>query len=208
MPYLIKTPWWVKKYVYPSYTWSVATKEKKIFLSFDDGPHPIATPFVLDELKKYNAFATFFCVGKNVQEHTHIYNRILNEGHAVGNHTQHHLNGWQVSDKIYFDDIAAASKYIDSGLFRPPYGKITRFQAQQIQEKLQLKIVMWSTLSADFDARIKPERCWENVRKNTTNGEIVVFHDSEKAYERMAYTLPKLLNKYSEEGYKFEQIKL
>jgi peptidoglycan-N-acetylglucosamine deacetylase len=206
MLYLVKTPWWIKKWIYPAYTWNMDGVKKKIYLSFDDGPHPEATPFVLDELKKHGAKATFFCIGKNVAEHPAIYKRILDEGHAVGNHTQHHLNGWQTSDDTYFENIQQAAAYIDSNLFRPPYGRITRFQAKQVQEKLGLKIIMWSVLSADFDERISPEKCWNNVLKATKNGSIIVFHDSRKANERMRYALPKLLGEFGRKGYTFEKI--
>ena len=118
MLYLVNTPWWIKKWMYPDYLWSMPKKEKKIYLSFDDGPHPQATGFVLDELKKYNAKASFFCIGKNVAAHPDIYRRILLEGHAVGNHTYDHLNGWKTSDKLYFDSITKASSFIDTHLFR------------------------------------------------------------------------------------------
>ncbi len=107
--YLVNTPWWVKKWLYPDYLWSMPRHEKKIYLSFDDGPHPQATHFVLDELKKFNARASFFCIGKNVAAHPDIYHRILLEGHAVGNHTYDHVNGWKVADKTYFDSIQHAS---------------------------------------------------------------------------------------------------
>ncbi|MEJ7739445.1 MAG: polysaccharide deacetylase family protein [Chitinophagaceae bacterium] len=206
MFYLVKTPWLVKKYLYDRYVWDMPGKEKKIYLSFDDGPHAVATPFVLDELKKFQAKASFFCIGKNVMDHTDLYRRIINEGHTVGNHTHHHLNGWDADDKIYIKSITEAAKYIDSLLFRPPYGKITRFQARQVLEKLHYHIIMWSVLSGDFDISINPEQCWQNVLKATRPGSIIVFHDSEKAMKRMSYTLPKLLEHYSESGYTFDKI--
>lgn len=194
------------KWVYPTYTWSMPSDKKNIYLSFDDGPHPEATPFVLDELKKYGAKATFFCIGKNVAAHPAIYKRILEEGHSVGNHTQNHLNGWQTPDAEYFENIKQASTYIDSNLFRPPYGRITRFQARQVQEKMGLKIIMWSVLSADFDEGISPEKCWKNVSKSAKNGSIIIFHDSEKANPRMRFVLPRLLKSLSEQNYNFEKI--
>ena len=206
MLYLVNTPWWIKKWVYPHYRWSMPGHEKKIYLSFDDGPHPEATTFVLDELKKFNALATFFCIGKNVAAWPSLYARILSEGHAAGNHTQHHLNGWKTNDKQYFDDIIAASKYIDSKLFRPPYGRITRFQAKQAADKMGFTIVMWSVLSADFDTAITPQKCWINVKRATRNGSVVVFHDSEKAMERMKYALPQTLAYFSKQGFSFEKL--
>lgn len=208
MKYLVKTPWIVKK-LWPSYTWAVETKEKIIYLSFDDGPHPVATPFVLDELKKYNAKATFFCIGKNVIAYPDIYKRVLEEDHAVGNHTQHHLNGWKSEDKVYLEDIAEASKYIDSRLFRPPYGRIKRFQAKNIQHAMKQadpKIIMWSVLSGDFDTALSKEKCLENVILNAEPGSIIIFHDSEKALPLLQYALPLFLSLFSKKGYRFQKI--
>ncbi len=208
MKYLVKTPWIVKK-LWPSYTWSVDTKEKIIYLTFDDGPHPVATPFVLDELKKYNAKATFFCIGKNVIAYPGIYKRILEEDHVVGNHTQHHLNGWKTEDDVYLKDIAEASNYIDSGLFRPPYGRIRRFQAKNIQHAMKQadpKIIMWTVLSGDFDTTLSKEKCLENVVLNTEPGSIIVFHDSEKALPLLQYALPLFLSLFAEKGYRFHKI--
>jgi peptidoglycan-N-acetylglucosamine deacetylase len=206
MIYLVKTPWWIKKWLYPGYLWSMPRNQKKIYLTFDDGPHPLATTFVLDILKKYNAAATFFCIGKNVAAHPDIYRRILTDGHATGNHTHDHLNGWKSKDKAYFENIIQASKYIDSRLFRPPYGRITRFQAKQAAEKMDYTIVMWSVLSADFDTRITPQKCWSNVKKSAGNGSIIVFHDSEKAMERMEYALTEVLEYFSKKGFVFEKL--
>lgn len=206
MFYLVKTPWLVKRFIYPDYIWSMPSNEKKIYLSFDDGPHPTITAFVLEQLKLYEAKASFFCIGKNVAEHPEIYKRIIIEGHSVGNHTNNHLNGWSVDDKTYLKNIVLAEKHIESLLFRPPYGRITRFQAKQVMDKLHYNIVMWSVLSGDFDANLSPEDCWQNVLKAIEPGSIVVFHDSEKAKKRLMYTLPKLLEYYKEKGYTFEKI--
>lgn len=208
MKYFIKTPWWLKKF-YPSYVWSMPSKEKVIYLTFDDGPHPVATPFVLDALKRYNARATFFCIGKNVLAYPEIYQRILNEGHAVGNHTQHHLNGWKTKDNVYLDDVTEAAKYIDSNLFRPPYGRITSFQAANIKsaiKKEDAKVVMWDVLSGDFDDTVLPRQCIENVILNASNGSIVIFHDSEKAFLRLKICLPETLEFYEKSGFRFEKV--
>jgi peptidoglycan/xylan/chitin deacetylase (PgdA/CDA1 family) len=206
MFYFVKTPWLLKKY-YPGCIWNIPGDGKKIYLSFDDGPHPVATPFVLDELKKYNAKATFFCIGKNVAQHNDIYKRILDEGHRTGNHTNNHLNGWKVTDDEYFKNIREAAKYIDSNLFRPPYGKISRFQVAGLtQSKSAFKIIMWDVLSGDFDQKISTEKCMSNVLKNTEKGSIVVFHDSEKAFKKLEEVLPKMLNYFSNLGYQFETI--
>jgi peptidoglycan/xylan/chitin deacetylase (PgdA/CDA1 family) len=206
MLYLVKTPWWVKKWIYPDYLWSMPRDQKKVYLTFDDGPHPAATPLVLAALKQYKASATFFCIGKNVAACPDIYKQILSEGHAVGNHTYDHCNGWKTPDKNYFDNILQASKYIDSAYFRPPYGRITRFQAKQASEKLGLTIVMWSVLSADFDGNITPQQCWRNVQQSAGNGSVIVFHDSEKAMERMIYALNNTLAYFSAKGFVFEKL--
>jgi peptidoglycan/xylan/chitin deacetylase (PgdA/CDA1 family) len=203
MFYFVKTPWLLKKF-YASCVWNLSDKEKKIHLTFDDGPHPVATPFVLDELKKYKAKATFFCIGKNVVEYPDIYKQILFEGHLVGNHTHNHLNGWKVTDKEYFEDIREAKKYIDSNLFRPPYGRITAFQLKNLTQFAGFKIIMWDVLSGDFDKEISPEQCTSNVIKNASNGSIIIFHDSEKAFERMKIALPAVLNYFFEKGFTFE----
>ena len=206
MFYFVKNPFWFK-YLYSKCIWGIDTNEKKLYLTFDDGPHPIITSFVLDELKKYNAKATFFCIGNNVSKFPEIYKRIIDDGHAVGNHTCNHLNGWKTKDEVYLDDIAEAKKIIDSDFFRPPYGRITRFQLKQLfSDRFKLKTIMWSVLSGDFDTKISKEQCHQNVVVNAGIGSIIVFHDSEKANERMSYALPKVLKYFSEKGYQFEKI--
>lgn len=200
--YFVKTPWWLKK-VYPARLWSVATRNKELFLTFDDGPHPTITPFVLDELKKHNAKATFFCIGKNVQAYPDIYRRILDEGHTVGNHTQHHPNGWKTDNETYLADIQEAAKSIRSKLFRPPYGRIKAGQARQLKD---YKIVMWDVLSGDFDTTLSKERCLHHVIWNTRRGSIIVFHDSEKAFPRLEYALPATLAYFSMQGFVFKKL--
>lgn len=195
--------------LYPGLVWRVAAgREKVIFLSFDDGPHPVATPFVLDELKKYDARATFFCIGKNVQLYPQIYRRVLMEGHRVGNHTHDHLNGWKTPDKKYLENIRDAARLIDSDLFRPPYGKIGLFQSSLLRSApFNYKVVMWEVLSADFDSRVSPQRCGRNVIRHARQGSIVVFHDSEKAFGSVQYALPAVLAHFSQLGYRFEGIR-
>ena len=206
MFYFVKTPVWLKK-LYNNYVWDIKTTEKQLYLSFDDGPHPDVTPFVLDTLKKYNATATFFCIGKNVNAFPTIYQRILNEGHAVGNHTNNHLNGWKTQDEIYLDNILLADKTMQSLWFRPPYGRITRSQFKKLHAaKKDVKVIMWDVLSGDFDLRISKEKCLKNVLKHSVSGSIIVFHDSEKANERMSYALPEALKYFSEKGYVFKKI--
>jgi peptidoglycan-N-acetylglucosamine deacetylase len=203
MFYFAKNPWFFKA-LWPSRTWSINTSEKNIYLTFDDGPHPVATPFVLDVLKQYNALGTFFCIGKNVQQYPGIYQRILDEGHAVGNHTQHHLNGWKTAKEKYLDDIKQASQHIDSRIFRPPYGRIRSSQAKEVRQ--HSSIIMWSVLSGDFDTRISVERCLKNVINNTKQGSIVVFHDSEKAFGLLKEVLPQVVQHFSGQGYLFQKI--
>ncbi|GAO41655.1 polysaccharide deacetylase family protein [Flavihumibacter petaseus] len=188
--------------LYPSRKWKVPGKEKKIYLTFDDGPHPVITPFVLDLLKQYHAHATFFCIGKNVQQFPDVYSRMLREGHAAGNHTMHHVNGWKTADDAYVNDVKAAGELIDSNLFRPPYGRMTSFQSALLR-KIGYTPVMWSVLSGDFDIHLTPEACWRTVEKNTSRGSIVLFHDSEKAWDRLAFALPRFLEKFQREQYEF-----
>jgi peptidoglycan/xylan/chitin deacetylase (PgdA/CDA1 family) len=200
--YFIKTPWWLKK-IYPERVWSIDTVQKNIYLTFDDGPHPVATSFVLDELNKYNATATFFCIGKNVEAHPEIYNRILQEGHRVGNHTHHHLNGWKTADDLYHDDIQQAATIIQSDIFRPPYGRIRSRQARSLKN---YQIIMWDVLSGDFDVDVSKETCLRNVTANAGKGSVVVFHDSEKAMEKLRFVLPEVLKHFTALGYRFLSI--
>jgi peptidoglycan/xylan/chitin deacetylase (PgdA/CDA1 family) len=208
MKYFVKTPWWLKR-LYSSYTWSINTKDKVIFLTFDDGPHAVATPFVLDELKRYHAKASFFCIGKNVVAEPAIYRRILDEGHAVGNHTHQHYNGWKTADAVYLNDIREASKHIDSAMFRPPYGRITSFQAKNVAAALNkpaAKIIMWDIVSGDFDEALTGEQCLQHIILNAKNGSIIVCHDSEKAFSRLKILLPAVLQYYDRKGFHFERL--
>ena len=210
MKYFVKTPWWLKK-IYPHRLWNVDTKEKIIYLTFDDGPHPVATSFVLDELKKYNATATFFCIGKNVLDYPVLYKRITDEGHSTGNHTQNHLNGWQTNTDAYLADVAEASVYIHSNLFRPQFGRVSSRQAKGIKDAMKnksSKIVMWDVLSGDFDETLSKEKCLKNVTAKATNGSIVVFHDSEKAFLLLKHVLPVVLEFFAKSGYKFRKIEM
>src|ERR1035437_3030741 len=203
MFYFISTPR-VIKMLYPDCLWGVNTNEKVLYLTFDDGPHPSATPFVLEQLKQYKARATFFCIGKNVTDNFEPYKRVINEGHRVGNHTFSHLNGWKTGDKEYVDDVLKAKELIESDLFRPPYGRITKCQLKLLHgEKNSLKTAMWDVLSGDFDTDITGEDCFLNVVNSAKRGSIVVFHDSAKAFDRLQYTLPRVLEYYADKGYEF-----
>lgn len=206
MFYITTTPKLLRK-LYKNRLWEMPQGHNQLYLTFDDGPHPVITPWVLDLLASYNAKATFFCIGANVKRHPELYRRILEEGHAVGNHTMNHLNGWKVNDKAYLDDIEEAQKLIDSHLFRPPYGRLSRFQQKQLEApKFNFKVVMWNVLSADFDISISKERCLQNVLLHTKDGAIIIFHDSEKAKKNMEFALPKVLKFYADKGFSFSAL--
>ena len=207
MFYLIRMPSWLKKIYSSSLIWRMPGEAKTLYLTFDDGPHPAATPFVLEALQKYNARATFFCIGKNVKEYPQIYRRLLVDGHRVGNHTHDHLNGWKTDDGKYLDNIWEAAQLIDSDLFRPPYGRIKKFQARLLEGAHRpYRIIMWDVLSADFDTSLTGDRCAKNVIRYAQPGSIIVFHDSEKAFDRLRRALPAVLEHFSGLGYRFEAI--
>ena len=206
MFYLVNTPWLIKK-LFPVGVWDIPSATNTIYLTFDDGPHPQITPFVLEELGKYNAKATFFCIGSNVEMYKDIYDEILQQDHAVGNHTQDHLNGWITSDEDYLMNILQAQTHIKSNLFRPPYGRIKRQQAALLRKLIpQMKIIMWNVVSADFDTNINSEKCTRNVLKHAKSGSMLVFHDSEKAFPRLQKTLPVVIKELSDRGFVFEKI--
>ncbi|MEL1239580.1 polysaccharide deacetylase family protein [Flavobacterium flavipallidum] len=214
-------PYWIKthptiKFLFPKLIWDIPNKEKKVYLTFDDGPTPEITEWVLTELEKYNAKATFFCIGKNITEHPEIFNKIIKNGHAIGNHTNNHLNGWKTTTKEFLENIEACETAISnlksqfsilqSKIFRPPYGKIKPDQAKKLRH-LGYKIIMWDVLSADFDTNITKEECLANVINNTQSGSIIVFHDSEKAFKNLEYTLPQVLQHLAQNNYSFEAIR-
>ncbi|HTO15268.1 MAG TPA: polysaccharide deacetylase family protein [Edaphocola sp.] len=163
-----------------------------IYITFDDGPHPQITPWVLEQLENYNAKATFFCIGKNVVEYPDIYNQIIEKGHIVGNHTHNHLRGRKTKADSYIADILQAQKFIDSKLFRPPYGSINSLQTKKLHQ-LGFKIILWNIIPGDWDSKVSPEKCLENIILNIVPGSIIVLHDSVKARENMEYVLPKIL---------------
>ncbi len=211
--YPIKMPEFVQR-MYPDFLWHFSSNQKEIYLTFDDGPTPEVTEFVLDQLKQFNAKATFFCIGKNIEQFPNIFSRVLNEGHSVGNHTHNHLKGWRTLRKEYLENVLKAEKVIKSlspfdaqrsKIFRPPYGKFKKMQTRDLQ-KQGFKVVMWDVLSVDWDKNVSGERCLRNVIENTTNGSIVVFHDSLKAEKNLRFVLPKVLAHYSEKGYTFKAI--
>jgi len=209
-PYLVKTPSFIKL-LFNNWVWSFSNKEKVIYLTFDDGPTPEITEWTLNQLNKYNAKATFFCIGKNVIEHPHIYNKIIESGHSIGNHTHNHFNSLKTNSTNYIDNIELAENSFNnenqqpSKLFRPPYGKLKLALAKKIRSK-GYKIIMWDVLSADFDVSISKEECLENVIKNIGKGSIVVFHDSVKASKNLKFVLPKVLEYYTFKGFIFKSI--
>lgn len=200
MLYLPKMPKIIKK-LFPAALYRISGEEKKIYLTFDDGPTPEITSWVFTQLKQYNANATFFWLGKNMAKHPEYIERALQEGHTIGNHTFHHPSGWKTRIEAYLEDIEKCDEYYSSKFFRPPYGEITIGQYKVIK-KLK-KIVMWDVVSYDFDIRTDPEKCLKNVMTHVAPGSIVVFHDSLKAWRNLKWTLPRVLHSLSNEGCTF-----
>lgn len=206
----VKTNSLIKK-VFNNLVWDIPNSDKKIFLTFDDGPIPEITEWVLDILKSEEIKATFFCIGDNIKKHPEVYKRILAEGHQIGNHTFNHLNGWKTETNHYIDNFKLCETEClklnteHSFLFRPPYGKIKPSQTKAIRN-LGYKIIMWDVLSYDFDPNIIPEKCLENVISNTEQGSIIVFHDSKKAEKNLKYALPKAIQILKNKGFVFDVI--
>ena len=205
MSFWVKTSYLIKK-TFSNYVWDIPNHENKVFLTFDDGPTPEITEWTLEQLKKYDAKATFFCIGNNIEKHPVIFQKIIQENHAIGNHTFNHLNGWETNNDEYIENVALCQNQIPNpksqilNLFRPPYGKIKPSQSR-ILRKLGYKIIMWDVLSRDFDKTITPEKCLDNVFKNVQSGSIIVFHDSKKAEQNLRYVLPKALEFLKEKGF-------
>jgi len=204
--YLIKTPFWLR-WLYPGLVWRKISAKPVIYLTFDDGPIPEVTPFVLSVLERYDAKATFFCIGDNIRKHPGIFQKLIEGGHAIGNHTFNHLKGWKTKDEVYLENFKLCDNLTKSKLFRPPYGRIKRSQVSKLKNEYPgLKIIMWDVLSGDFDLGLSPEKCLKNVLKATEAGSIVVFHDSLKAFERLEYVLPRALEFWKKQGYSFEKL--
>lgn len=230
-PYFAKTPKIIQN-VFSDFTWRIATNKKEIYLTFDDGPIPEITNWVLQTLDKFNAKATFFCVGDNVKKHPNAFQSILDRNHSIGNHTFNHLNGWRTNTDRYIENVIQSEEIFRSTfrdlnvgkrrknkeersdqstnnqqpttkLFRPPYGKIRPSQRKILQKK-GYQIIMWEVLSGDFDPNVSKEKCLQNVIKNTNNGSIIVLHDSKKAFDKLQYVLPKILEYFTKKGFKFK----
>ena len=206
----VKAHWIIKK-LFSNYVWDIPNNENKVYLTFDDGPTPEITEWTLNQLKEYNAKATFFSIGDNVRKYPEIFQKVINEGHSIGNHTFNHLNGWKTSTSDYIENV----KFYETEhcklnteyckLFRPPYGKIKPSQSK-ILRKLVYKIIMWDIISYDFDNTISKEKCLENVLKNVKSGSIIVFHDSKKAFTNLEYVLPRTLEFLKKKGFVCEKI--
>ena len=188
---------------FSKFIWRVPN-DPNVYLTFDDGPIPEITEWVLDTLQQYNVPATFFCVGENVETYPQIYQKILDANHSVGNHTFNHKNSWKTDNTKYLDNIAKASEVIDSKLFRPPYGKIRPSVTNKVLKTH--KIVMWDVLTRDYDQDLSPEECLETVIKKTGKGSIIVFHDSIKAEKNLKATLPKTIEYLLEKGFTFGKL--
>lgn len=194
LPHLIR-------WIYPKLVWSVKNTEQKVFLTFDDGPHPEITLQVLSLLSTYNAKATFFCVGQNAEKYPFVIDAIKNNAHALGNHSYHHLNGWKTDDTKYINDISKCAEVIPSKLFRPPYGRIRFSQIRQL--KNHFRIVMWSILTRDYDSQLNVEKAIKACYKHMKPGSIIVLHDSEKSVKQMIPILTSLLQYGQSKGYVF-----
>lgn len=200
--------------IYPDFLWKVNTDEKIIYLTFDDGPIPEITEFVLEELNKYQAKATFFCIGGNIEKHPDIFQQVVNQGHTIGNHTFNHLKGWNSEDKIYLENFKKCDKAIENNFishisnsishFRPPYGRIKKSQAAEILKTHE--IVMWDVLTGDYDQSISKETVLTKSIQHTEAGSIVLFHDSIKASKNMIHTLPRFLEHFSNKGFTFKKL--
>lgn len=217
-----KTPGFVKT-LFPNFIWNINTKNKEVYLTFDDGPTPEITDWVLQTLKDYNAKATFFCIGNNIEKHLEIFQNIIGDGHAIGNHTYNHLKGWKTKTSNYIGNVELTDSVIQfqfqnskltnrnhsdsSPLFRPPYGKFKSKQSKKLLE-LGYKIILWDVLSYDWDNSVSEEACLKNVISAVKEGSIVVFHDSVKASRNLKYVLPKVLEYYSANGFVFKSLKL
>lgn len=205
MIYPVYWPRCIQRILLPKAWCCCPSSTSTLYLTFDDGPIPSVTPWVLQQLAQYEAKATFFCVGENVKRHPEIYQSILKQGHQVGNHTQHHVNGWKTTLNSYLEEVTVAKQWIDSALFRPPYGRLTPKQSYLLRQQ-GYQLVYWEVLAGDFDTSITWKQCLQNVLQHARTGSIVVLHDSQKAWPHLKEVLPRILEYYRELGYQFEAL--
>jgi len=201
--YFVNAPFFLRWY-YPEVIWNKSRVVKKLFLTFDDGPIPEITNWILDTLLAYNIKATFFCVGENISKHPEILQRIITEGHRVGNHTFNHLKGWDTTDEEYIENVYKCHELTQSKLFRPPYARAKKSQLKHL--KNDFEFIYWDVLTGDFDLNLSPEGCFQNVIRHTKNGSIIVFHDNIKAIPRVQYALPKTIEYFLAKGFTFETL--
>lgn len=192
------------QYLLYYFEFKIKGENKTLYLTFDDGPIPEVTPEVLDILDKYNAKATFFCVADNIKKHPEVFQSIIDRGHRLGNHTYHHIKGWETPNNEYFEDIERANQLVNSNLFRPPYGRIGFFQARELRKKYRL--ILWSVLSYDYSGKLSKENVWDNIRKSVTDNDIILFHDNIKARDNMIFALNNTLLYFSKKGFQFKSI--
>ena len=206
--------------MFPNYIWEISTTKKELYLTFDDGPTPDITDWVLNTLRQFKAKATFFCIGDNVRKYPELFGQIIREGHSVGNHTYNHLKGWRTKTKHYLENALMAEEQMviqipnpksqtpnTINLFRPPYGQIKRKQGKQLMA-LGYHIVMWDVLSHDWDKTVSSQKCLKKVISKSKDGSVIVFHDSVKASNNMKFALPKVLEYFTEKGFSFKPITL
>ena len=196
----VKTPL-LTKYLFPSLVWKKNTDQKKIWITFDDGPDEKVTPYLINVLEKFNIKATFFIIGSQAKKFPELVKLIINNGHKIGNHSFSHLNGFSTNNNKYLEDVEQAKKYIDSDIFRPPYGKITPFQIKNL--KKDFKIIMWDIMSWDFKENISSNKICKNVINNVENGSIILFHNNLKSYNNLKNSLEIILEKLKDKGYQF-----
>ena len=202
---LIEQPPYLYRMLYPETIWRIPRKNKTVYLTFDDGPVPEVTPWVLNVLDHYNVKGTFFCVGDNVARHKELYQEVIKRGHLTGNHTQNHIQGIKFRTKNYMRNVEAANKLINSPLFRPPHGHM-RFRQKVALQKAGYHIIMWDVVTRDYSKQLTPEQVLENVKRYTRNGSIIVFHDSLKAQHNLKEVLPKAIEWLLAEGYQIKRL--
>lgn len=202
--YLVKVPNIIRRLTSKHIHWQIKTDEKVLYYTFDDGPIPELTPKILDILKKYNAKATFFMVGDNIRKHPEIYEKVIAEGHATGNHSYNHMKGWSNSNFSYYRNVLKAASLHKSKLFRPPYGQITYHQSKVLARRF--KVILWTVLSGDYDKNTSPDKCFKNIISKAKSGSIIVMHDNLKAEANVLYALEESLKYYSKQAYSFKSL--